>query len=275
MPLFMDRHSLGDVTVTGEELAQAHLADLAVQDKYGAHYLTYWFDDKAGSAFCLVEAPSKENAEAVHRESHGLVASEILEVNIGVVEDFLGRIQDTPAAIDPATTTPESALRTIFYTDMEGSTSMTQRLGDARAMEILQAHDTVIRGALQSCGGREVKHTGDGIMASFASVSRAIECAVAVQRGLVAHNLAHPDHGIRVRIGLSAGEPLANDRDLFGTAVQLAARVCNHAEPGQILAPDVVRQLAAGKSFLFADRGAVPLKGFEEPVRLFEVRWQE
>jgi len=85
---------------------------------------------------------------------------------------------------------------------------------------------------------------------------------------------------IRVRIGMNAGEPVAEDDpdgrgDLFGTAVQLAARICAHAEPGQILVPIVVRELAAGKRFLFADQGEASLRGFEDPVRLYEVRWRE
>ena len=77
-----------------------------------------------------------------------------------------------------------------------------------------------------------------------------------------------------MRIGLNAGEPIAEEEDLFGTAVQLAARVCAHAEPGEILVPIVVRELAAGKGFLFSDRGDVALRGFEDPVRLYEVRWR-
>jgi len=80
---------------------------------------------------------------------------------------------------------------------------------------------------------------------------------------------------LRVRIGLNAGEPVAEDQDLFGTAVQLAARICAHAEPGQILVPTVVRELAAGKGFLLADLGKIALRGFEDPVRLYEVRWRE
>ena len=84
---------------------------------------------------------------------------------------------------------------------------------------------------------------------------------------------------IRVRIGLNAGEPIAEDDpdgrgDLFGTAVNLAARIAAQAEGGQVLASDVVRQLVAGKGFLFADRGEVALRGFEDPVRLYEVRWR-
>ncbi len=78
-----------------------------------------------------------------------------------------------------------------------------------------------------------------------------------------------------MRIGLNAGEPVAEEDDLFGTAVQFAARICDHAEPGQILVSDVVRQLVAGKDFLFSDRGEVALRGFEDPVRLYEVRWEK
>jgi class 3 adenylate cyclase len=77
-----------------------------------------------------------------------------------------------------------------------------------------------------------------------------------------------------VRIGLNAGEPIAEDDDLFGTAVILAARIAAKAEGGEILAANVVRELAAGKGFLFSDRGDVVLRGFEDPVRLYEVRWR-
>jgi adenylate cyclase len=156
---------------------------------------------------------------------------------------------------------------------MEGSTTLTQRLGDAKAQEVLRTHNTIIRDALRAHSGSETKHTGDGIMAAFPSASRALECAVAIQRALASHNENSPDTPVRVRIGLNAGEPIAEDQDLFGTAVQLAARVCAHAHPGQILTSDVVRQLAAGKGFLFSGVGQVTLRGFEEPVLLYEVAW--
>jgi adenylate cyclase len=95
-----------------------------------------------------------------------------------------------------------------------------------------------------------------------------------MQRVLAHHNESNPDVPIRVRIGLNAGELVAGEKDLFGTSVQLAARICAHAQPGQILVSDVVQQLAAGKGFTFADKGEATLKGFEKPVRLHEVRWR-
>jgi len=167
-----------------------------------------------------------------------------------------------------------AAMVTILFTDIEGSTSLTQRLGDARAQEVLHSHNTIVRGALKANDGVQIKHTGDGIMASFPSASRALECAVAVQRAFAARNESG-DEPILVRIGLNAGEPVAEDDDLFGAAVQLAARVCAQSHAGQILVSDVVRQLAMGKGFLFADEGAVALRGFEDPVRLYDVRWRD
>ena len=77
---------------------------------------------------------------------------------------------------------------------------------------------------------------------------------------------------VRVRIGLNAGEPIAEDDDLFGTAVQLAARITDRAEPGQVLVSNVVRELCAGKTFEFTSVGEATLEGFGEPVTLYEVR---
>ncbi len=197
----------------------------------------------------------------------------------GAIVEFLSEGEEEIAG----TPTP-SGLVTILFTDMESSTALTQRLGDAQAQNLLRAHNTIVRDALKAHSGSEIKHTGDGIMVSFPSASGALECAIAIQRAVHAAHadpdspLARPEGegpGVRVRIGLNAGEPVAEDGDLFGTAVQLARRICDHAEPGQILASNVVRELSEGKGFLFGDIGDVVPKGFEQPVRLYEVRWRE
>ena len=192
------------------------------------------------------------------------------EAVLTAIDEFLGEGEE--AAAEPP---KPGAFRTILFTDMEGSTELTQRLGDAGAQDCLRTHNSIIRDSLGAYSGQEIKHTGDGIMASFTSASRALEAAVAIQKAFADHNQDNADTPIRVRIGLNAGEPVAEDDDLFGTAVQLAARVCAQAKPGQILAADVVQQLAAGKGFDFADQGEAELKGFEKPVRLHEVRWRD
>jgi class 3 adenylate cyclase len=196
------------------------------------------------------------------------------------------------------------AVHTILFTDMESSTATRQRLGDAKAQELLRAHNGIVRDALRTQGGSEIKHTGDGIMASFPSASGALECAIAIQRAVAERNesilrqaqderqgqgkrqgqaaQAEPveanaepvEAQLRLYIGLNAGEPIAEEDDLFGTSVDLAKRICDHAGPGEIIVSDVVRQLAAGKGFLFSDRGDTALRGFEDPVRLYEVSWR-
>jgi class 3 adenylate cyclase len=167
-----------------------------------------------------------------------------------------------------------SGLVTILFTDIEGSTALTQRLGDAKARVVLRTHERIVRDALKAHGGSEVKTMGDGFMASFSSATRALECAIAMQRAFAQHNES-AEEPIRVRIGLNAGEPIAEEEDLFGTAVIMAARIAGMAEGGEIVASDVMRQLVAGKGFLFSDRGNVALRGFDDPLRLFEVRWRE
>jgi class 3 adenylate cyclase len=188
---------------------------------------------------------------------------------VQAVEEFLAPRK--PAKRKPRQAATPSGLVTILFTDIEGSTTLTERLGDAKAQELRRTHDSIVRNALRAQGGSETKHTGDGIMASFPSASRAIECAVAVQRAIAEHG----ETPLRVRICLNAGEPVAEEKDLFGTAVNLAKRICDQAEPGQILVSDVVQQLAAGKGFTFTDKGEATLKGFEKPVRLHEVRWRD
>jgi len=203
-----------------------------------------------------------------------------MEALAEAADEFLGEgEQAAPTAAHPEA----GAFRTILFTDIEGSTAMTQRLGDARAREVLREHERIVRECLRAHGGSEVKTMGDGFMASFGSATKALECAVAIQRAIVdwaAGVGAHHDAPLRVRIGLNAGEPIAEDDpdgrgDLFGTAVIRAARIAALAQGGEILVANVVRELAEGKGFLFGDRGEVALRGFDDPVRLFEVRWRE
>jgi class 3 adenylate cyclase len=168
--------------------------------------------------------------------------------------------------------TDEMVPVTLMFTDIEGSTLLTQRLGDEAAQRLLREHNETVRGALDSYNGKEIKHTGDGIMASFFSASRALGCALQIQHKFDARNAANPEDAVRVRIGLNAGEPIVEGADFFGTSVQLARRICDRAEPGQVLVSDVLRQLVAGKGFAFEHLGAEMLKGFEEPVALYRVR---
>jgi len=187
---------------------------------------------------------------------------EAMEIVRPVIEFLTGdrhKIQ-SPDEIVPAT---------LMFTDIEGSTSLTHRLGDEGAQKLVREHNETVRRALDSYHGKEIKHTGDGIMASFFSASRAVGCALYIQQSFTSRNNINPEDAVRVRIGLNAGEPIAEGNDLFGTSVQLARRICDRAEPGQVLVSEVVRQLVAGKGFSFRQVGSEILKGFTEPVALY------
>ena len=266
----MDVHrDLGDVTE--EDIQAAHQKDLEIQSQFGVRFLTFWFNQPDGSAFCLVEAPDRESALACHKASHGLVPHDMIEVERPSIDSFMG---DWQASVpDVARLAPggpvDTGLRAIMFTDLEGSTTVSSRHGDDRALEAIERHDTLVREALRSFKGREVKHTGDGILASFNHVTRSVECAVSIQHSF--HERASDGPGSRVRVGLSAGEPVDRHHDIYGAAVNLAARICAHAAPGQILVSAAVKELAVGKSLRFIDMGAIALKGFDEPVRLYQV----
>jgi class 3 adenylate cyclase len=262
----MDRHEFSGLTAAGA--AAAHLKDLEIQDQFGVRFLTYWFDDERQTAFCMAKAPSADALERVHLASHGYMAYQIIEVDERMVERFMGGIVEHP----PGEPYVETAFRIILFTDIAQSTRLTQQLGDAGAMRILRAHDEVVRGAIGRHHGSEVKHTGDGMMVAFPSVVGAIESAVEIQRRLAA-SADTAEAPISVRIGMAAGEPVTERNDLFGATVQLAARLCARAQPGSILVPSAVHDLALGKGFVFRSRGKLRLKGFESPISAYEVVW--
>jgi class 3 adenylate cyclase len=238
--------------------------------------MTYWFDETRSTAFCLVDSPDTETLRKAHHELHGLVTHEIIEVDPGVVEAFLGRIAD-PVPADPRHLEKviDAAFRAIMFTDLSDSTLTASTLGDARALHLLHVSDVLTRRAMRTYGGREIKHTGDGIMASFSSVPDAVTCAMSVQDAFAEHNRQAPDDGLLLRIGLHAGEPIEEHGDLFGNAVNLAARLCAFAGPSEILVSEVIREMSAEVGVPLEDRGTVTLKGFEDDVRVFSVLWAQ
>ena len=222
---------------------------------------------------------------------------------LDAVDEFLGspktEVRDAQA---PA------PFRTILFTDLVGHTEMMRRLGDERGREVLREHERITRDVLKGHGGTEIKTMGDGFLASFGSVVKAVECAIALQKAFgernrgvgaqhtsipngdpVAAGVGESDEGpeaaraaplqtsvepMTIRVGINAGEPIEDEGDLFGSTVIMAARIAAQAEGGEILASNVVRELCSGKPFLFADRGEHAMKGFDEAVRVFEVNWR-
>jgi len=272
----MDIHELPEGT-TAEDIAKAHAKDVETQRKYGVEYRKYWVNENGRKVFCLAHAPNAEAAACVHREAHGLVAEKIIEVEPDVAEVFLGGTETNPAGAvlmpGGAADERDPGIRTILFTDIVDSTALTQLMGDEAAMDLLDLHNTVVRNALADLDGREVKHTGDGIMASFVSAAAAVKCASRIQRELAMHEENTGERPLKVRIGAAAGEPVEQHNDLFGSTVQLAARLCAHASPEQILVSNAIAELCLGKGFSFQDVGEVVLKGFHRPVRAHAVAW--
>lgn len=163
---------------------------------------------------------------------------------------------------------------TVLFTDIVGSTAMTQELGDAVAQQIVRAHNRLVRDALTDFAGKEIKHTGDGIMASFSAVSSGVEAAISMQQSVATHNLNNPDLPLHIKIGINAGEPIAEDNDLFGSTVQLAARIVDKSSKDEIFVSEIVRALCDGKKLAFQSRGEFEMKGFDKPQTLYEVLWK-
>jgi class 3 adenylate cyclase len=136
---------------------------------------------------------------------------------------------------------------------------------------MISDHNRIIRDSLRAHGGSEVKHTGDGFMASFASSDEAVSSAIAIQHAFATHNTQHPEESMYVRIGLHGGEPIERGGDLFGSTIQMAARLCAKCEPEQILASSIVRDLCERSDFLFENAGRIEVKGFDTPVEVHTV----
>jgi len=162
----------------------------------------------------------------------------------------------------------------VLFTDIAGSTALTQQLGDAGAQEVVRAHNKIVRENLTRYHGREVKHTGDGMMCSFDQPTNAVEASIEIQKETIQLRASNPALPLKLKIGINAGEPIAEDNDLFGTTVQLAARIVDKAQADQIFVSETVRGICTGKGISFKPAGGFAMKGFDGDVNLYEVLWQ-
>ncbi len=219
----------------------------------------------------VISTPSTARVLASAIPSAQSISVRGAEAGVRAVIDFTATTVEASSA--PQILAP-GGTRTVLFTDIVGHTEMMQRLGDAKGRDVLREHERITRETLKAHGGAEVKTMGDGFMASFGSVTSAMECAIALQRAFASHTESMPEP-LHVRVGLNAGEPIEEDGDLFGATVILASRIAAKAGAGEILVPDTVRGLLSGKGFMFGDRGEFVPKGFDEGVRLWDVRWRE
>jgi len=256
MPIYMDRHDVPGVTA--KDVAEAHQADLKVQDRFGCRGLTYWFDEERGIAFCLVDAPKKESVQAMHNQAHGLIPHQIIEVDTHLVESFLGRIEDAEHIDHSETYINETALRALIATDLKGSPLFRSDFGLRKATELFNIHNHIIRSQIRKHDGREVEYGGNGLLASFTSISKAVHCALEIHKEFQKYNDQSHGENLDVGIGLNAGFPVTENHDFFGQAVLFARRMCFLAGQGQIMVSSEVFELVKREDIsVFSDRAYI------------------
>ncbi len=239
MPIFMDRHDVPGLTAM--DVAEGHKQDLKIQHRYGCRALTYWFDEKRGTAFCLIEAPHKEAVEKMHDEAHGLIPKNIIEVDSQLVEAFLGRIEDPKPTDEPDFfKLIDPAFRIVMAIELKDAIVLRSQIGE-KAVELLLTYKQIIQQTTERRDGKEVQYSDGIFVISFASVSKAVKCAIEIQDRFHEFNLQATDVHIQASIGVDAGEPVTDGDDLFGEVTQLAKWLCYIAPGGQVMLSSMVK----------------------------------
>jgi class 3 adenylate cyclase len=213
--------------------------------------------------------PLAERAVAMRFDARGTVLPLDVRTSIDVVSESVER--EKP---DLRTHAAPDGTVTLLFTDIEGSTALNERLGDRRWIELLRAHNSIVREQVSAHGGFEVKSQGDGFMLAFSSATRALSCAIGIQRALGAYAEKNPDESVRVRIGLHTGEAIVEAGDFYGRHVNLAARVGAAANGGEILVSALLKELTASSGeFTFGEGREVLLKGLAGSHHVHPVVW--
>jgi len=240
MPIFMDIHIVPGVKA--KDVAEAHRKDMLHQDEHGCNCMTYWIDEQRGTIFCLIEAPEKSAVEEMHARAHGLVPNKVIEVSNNVVESFLGRIYDPEKATitgDGLKIFADPSFRILLVTKVTDPVLLQYKLGEEKANELLDQHNDVIRRNLAAQDGREVEHAGNGFIISFSSGSRAVACALAIQKEMQGTGITG------FKIGVNAGEPIERSNKIFGDTIQLADYMCAIAKDFQVAITTHVKELVS------------------------------
>jgi class 3 adenylate cyclase len=189
--------------------------------------------------------------------------------------DFSSMVDDLQVDLRPANEAASDGTVTILFSDIESSTQLADRLGDRRWLDVVREHNKLVREQVAIAGGREVKAQGDGFMVTFPGASRALRCAIEIERALEGWRETHPDTPVHVRIGIHTGEVLADEGDIYGKHVMIAARIASQARGGEVLASSLVRELADGSDISFGAGRDVELRGLDRPWRLYPVDWTD
>jgi AraC-like DNA-binding protein len=236
----MDRHDVSEA-VTAENIAELHQADIKIQDQFGCRGLTYWFDEKRKTAFCLIEADDAHAIHEMHSHAHGQVPHSVIEVDSSIVESFLGRIEDPEKAKDTTLNIiNDPAFRTIMVIVL--NTSSPKHNNAAQFRSSLNYYNDSVLGILKSYEGNPVKQTEDQFLISFKSVSNAVNASLDVQSEFKKLTKDIKNDKALIKIGLSAGVPVTKKQLIFEDTIKLAERMCEIIK-GEIIVSSEVKDL--------------------------------
>lgn len=245
MPLFIDFHELDDFTDnTLEELRQGHKLDLAVQSKYNVEYKHYYISKENRKAFCVMEGPDKESCEAVHREAHGLVACNIVEVELNKYGAILGLVRADPDGINLHDDgTIDSGFRTILFISTLIAT-LTRQTETVDLLQSLNNYTGQLRDIVTGHGGRDLTVGKSEVTYAFTSCTDAMRCSIALQKKINQMNsqLHYKKLKVETRIVLDAGEPVTRNDTFFGDTLQLARRLSHRGQDGDIVISSCVNE---------------------------------
>lgn len=188
--------------------------------------------------------------------------------------DALARALDRAKAFNGELPSARGIKTSLLFTDIAGSSAMFEQYGDDYGHQIVAIHDRIVGSIIARRGGVEIKRTGDGVLASFASCGRSVKAAILIQRQIARHNQRFPLLPLQVRIGINIGAVIRRSGDLYGTSVNLAARLCDTVEAGGILTTGIVNSRCRSKGYVFRSRGRMTFKGFSKKIPIFKVQWR-
>ncbi len=236
MPIYMDRHDVSE-TVTAENVAQLHHEDLKIEHKFGCRGLTYWFDEKRKTAFCLVEAPNKEAVKKMHDQAHGEVPHRIIEVDDAIVESFLGRIEDPEKSQNTKLNIiNDPAFRVIMV--METSNYLNRLEANQFSIFTQKFHNSISK-TLKRFNGRIVKKDNNSYLVSFKSVTDAVLCVLKIQFNFKYITPKLESLKRRLKIGLGSGVPVTDKENIFEEATILATRMCEVIKEQIVISSEV------------------------------------
>ncbi|MEN8229971.1 MAG: nickel-binding protein [Bacteroidota bacterium] len=269
MPIYMDRHDVPGITAGA--VAEASAQDIEIQGDYDVEVMTYWVDVERGNAFCLMKAPNMQSVRDMHGMSHGLIPHEIIEVNSNIVNAFLGRIHD-PDSTEASSTTEHSifndpAFRSILVVDLKDRAMSDCKYGKIISGELIKNFNDLAHRSIHDYGGLKVENH-DAVLASFASVTNAVECALNMQESIQIQNSCTDLPEVELKIGLSAGIPVTENSKIFGDAIKMAKRLSAVSESGKIKTTSIIKELYKGSN-VHAFNGSSQIRAFSSAEELF------